>query len=319
MAGRHDRGRVLLEQARAGDQRRHLLFLDHLPVDEVLDVGMIGVDDDHLGRTPRGPTRLDGTGRPVADLEEAHQPRAAAAAGQALALATQAGEIGAGAGAVLEQARLADPQVHDPALVDEIVLHALDEAGMGLRPLIGGGGGMDLAGGLVDIEVTLCRAVDAVGPVQAGVEPLRRVRRRHLRGQHVALLVVERTRIVLTGEVAALPTPIGPRTCEAIEYLGGAGLAAVALGLGQVGESGLVGDPAAQPGWDGLLTHRLKPGRYPGLAEILLRQNVDGHLRPAGRRLERVEAEHDGSVRAADFTRRQAEFNRRIGRIRLHE
>ena len=37
-------------------------------------------------------------------------------------------EIGAGAGAVLEDARLADPEVHDAALVDEVVVDGLDEA-----------------------------------------------------------------------------------------------------------------------------------------------------------------------------------------------
>ncbi len=40
-------------------------------------------------------------------------------------------------GAVLEQARLAHPQVHDAVLVDEIVLDRLDEAGVRLRMLIG--------------------------------------------------------------------------------------------------------------------------------------------------------------------------------------
>ena len=48
-----------------------------------------------------------------------------------------------------------------------------------------------LAGGRIDVVMALRRPFDAVGPVQAGVEPLRAVRGRHLRGQHVAHLVVE--------------------------------------------------------------------------------------------------------------------------------
>ena len=49
------------------------------------------------------------------------RPEELAAAGQPLALAAERGEIGAGAGAVLEEARLAHPEVHDAALVDEVV------------------------------------------------------------------------------------------------------------------------------------------------------------------------------------------------------
>ena len=39
---------------RSGDQRGHLLFLDHLPVDKGLDIGVIHVADHHLGGTARG-------------------------------------------------------------------------------------------------------------------------------------------------------------------------------------------------------------------------------------------------------------------------
>src|SRR3546814_9674192 len=61
---------------------------------------------------------------------------------------------------------------------------------MRLRMVVGAGGAGQLAGREVDVVVALARAVDAVGPVQAGVEPLRRVRRGDLAGQHVAHLVV---------------------------------------------------------------------------------------------------------------------------------
>ena len=74
------------------------------------------------------PPRLDGAGGAVADLEEAHQAARLAAAGQRLALAAQRGEIGARAGSVFEDARLADPQVHDAAFVDQVVGDGLDEA-----------------------------------------------------------------------------------------------------------------------------------------------------------------------------------------------
>ena len=112
---------VLLVDLGAGDERRDLLLLLHLPVDIGLDIGMIGVDHDHLGRAARGAAGLDRAGGAVADLEEAHQAGRAAAAGQPFAFAAQAREVRAGAGAVFEQARLAHPEVHDAALVDEVV------------------------------------------------------------------------------------------------------------------------------------------------------------------------------------------------------
>ena len=129
-AGFQDRVQVPLIDLGAGDQVGDLLLLDHLPVDECLDVRMIDVEDDHLGGAARGAARLDRARGAVADLEEAHQAGRLAAAGELLAFAAQVGEIRAGAGAVLEDARLAHPQVHDAALVDEVVGDRLDEAGV---------------------------------------------------------------------------------------------------------------------------------------------------------------------------------------------
>src|SRR5690242_14862706 len=73
VAGGHDGAGVPLQQARARDQRRHLLLLDHLPGDELLDVRVVDVADHHLGGAPGRPAGLDGAGGAVADLEEAHQ------------------------------------------------------------------------------------------------------------------------------------------------------------------------------------------------------------------------------------------------------
>src|SRR5260370_8589154 len=65
--------------------------------------------------------------------------------------------------------------------------------------------------------MALARPVDAVGPVQAGVEPLRRIGRADLRRQHVAMLVVEGAGVFLAVEVAALPSPVGPGAGHAME------------------------------------------------------------------------------------------------------
>ena len=158
---------------RARDDRGDLLLLDHLPVDEGLDIGVVGIDDDHLGRAPRGAARLDRARGAVADLEKPHQPRGASAARQLFALAAQRGEVRARARAVLEEPRLAHPEVHNAALVDEVIGHRLDEAGMGLGMFVGRVGLDQFAALPVDIEMPLRRPVDAIGPVQAGIEPLR--------------------------------------------------------------------------------------------------------------------------------------------------
>ena len=180
-AGLHDSGQVLLDDLRAGDEGGDLLLFLHLPVDIVFDVRMIDVDHHHLGGAACGAAGLDGARRAVADLEETHQSGGAAAARELLVLAAQMGEVGAGARAILEQPGLAHPQIHDAALVDEVVGDGLNEAGMRLGMLVGRLGLGQLAGLEVDIVVALARAIDAIGPVQAGIEPLRAVGRALLR------------------------------------------------------------------------------------------------------------------------------------------
>ena len=314
-AGLHDGLEVPGIDLRAGDEARHLLLLDHLPVDIGLDIGVIGIDHHHLGGAARRAARLDRAGGAVADLQEAHQAGRAAAASELFALAAQIGEVRAGAGAVFEQARLAHPQVHDAALVDEVVGDRLDEAGMRLGMLVGRLRLDELAGLEIDVVVALAGAVDAIGPVQAGVEPLRRVRRHHLHGEHVAQFVVERLGIGLGFEIAALPAPIGPGAGEAIEDLGGRGLTDPALLLRQLLQRLLVGDRAPQPGRDRALFDLLQARRHAGLAEILLGEDVGGDLAPGVGHRNALEAEHDRTVGIADLGRGRSERDVSIGRL----
>ena len=86
-----------------------------------------------------------------------------------------------------------------------------------------------------------------------------------------------------------------------------------ALVLGQAGERVLVGHVAPQPGGNGVLLDRLQLRRDPGLAEILLRQDVGRDLRKLGRNVDVLEPEHDRSVGIADFARGLAEFQPAIG------
>ena len=281
VAGLHHRLEAPGVDSRPGDQRGDLPLLQDLPVDEFLDVRVVDVDDDHLGRAPRRAARLDGARRAVPHLEEAHQSRGLAAAGEVLVRRPHGGEVGPRARAVLEQARLADPQVHDAALVHQVVGDALDEAGVRLGMLVGGLRHAAFARPMIDVMVALGRTVDAVGPVQARVEPLRRVGGAHLAGQHVAHLVEQGPGVGVGVEVPALPAPVGP-TCRP----GGRRRSwrwfrrSPASSSGQRGERRFVGDLAPTERRDVVLLDRFQTRRDAGLAEVLLGDDVAGDLRP---------------------------------------
>ncbi|ENN86912.1 hypothetical protein RHSP_15075 [Rhizobium freirei PRF 81] len=274
---------------------------------------MIDVDNDHLGGAARRAARLDGAGSAVTDLQEAHQARGTAAAGKLFAFAAQHREVRAGAGAIFEQASFANPEVHDAAFIDEVVLDRLDEAGMRLRMLIGRLGLGELAGEGIDIEMALAGAVDAVSPMHAGVEPLRRVRSDALGGEHIGKLVAESGSIFFRREVAALPAPIGPGACKAIEDLTCIGFGAALLILGQVLHGSVVGHGAPQEGRNVVFLNLLELGGHACLAEILLRQNVGGNLGKLRGNVDIFEAEHNRTVGVLDLAGRLAEFDLRIG------
>ncbi len=315
VAGLDDGVEMAARELGAGDECGHLLLFDHLPVDIGLDIRVIEIDADHLGRAPRRAAGFDGTRRAVADLEEAHQAGGAPAAREPLAIAAQLGEIGAGARAVFEQARFAHPEIHDPALVHQVVADRLDEAGMGLGMLIGGFGGDQLAALEIDVVMALGRTIDAIGPVQPGIEPLRRIGCAHLAAHHESHLVEEGLGVGFGVEIATLPAPIGPGAGQAVEYLGRLGLAGRPLGRLEGGECCFIGGMPAQPDGDIGFGHGIVAGRNPGLAEIFLGQHVAGDLRPVRRDLDILQLKDHRSVGIADFGRGGAEFDRCIGRL----
>ena len=175
---------VTVEHLGAGHECGDLGLFDNLPADVLLDVRMVEIERDHLGSAARRATGLDRTSGAVANLEEAHQTRRAPATGETLLRATQLRKVRARARAVLEDARLADPEVHDATLVDEVVVDGLDKAGVRRRALVRARRALQLARAGLAVPMALSRSSNAVGPVQAGVEPLRRVRRGNLQSEH---------------------------------------------------------------------------------------------------------------------------------------
>ena len=126
--------------------------------------------------------------------------------------------------------------------------------------------------------VTLCRTINAIGPMQAGVKPLGRVRRAHLAGQHGAMFVVKGAGISFGVEILAFPAPIGPGTGEAVEHLLGRTFSGDPVFVGNACECLFVHDGAPQPRWHSFFFYFLEGLWNSGLAEIFLRQNIRGHL-----------------------------------------
>src|SRR5512147_2362161 len=151
--------------------------------------------------------------------------------------------------------------------------------------------------------MALARAVDAVGPVEAGVEPLRAVGRAHLLGEHVAELVEEGAGVLLGGEIAGLPAPIGPSSGHPVEHLAGVGLSAEAGILGKSGKRVLIWNRPPQPGGEGGFLDLLGGGRHAGLTEVFLGKDVGGDRAPMSRHREALEVEDHRAVWIADLAR----------------
>ncbi len=183
---------------------------------------------------------------------------------------------------------------------------------MRLRVLVGRFGLGQLGREGIDVIMSLAGAVDAVGPEEPGVEPLRAVGRDALGGEHVAELVHEGAGVFLAIEIAALPAPVGPGAGQPVEHVAGAGLGAGALMLGQPGEGRLVGDRAPQEGGDGILLDLAQPRGHAGLAEIFLGQDVARHLAELRRHVDVGQSEDDRAVRVPDLAGRIAELDLRI-------
>ncbi len=134
---RDDRIQSLLENARTDDEVGDFAFLANLPVDELLDVGMIGVEHDHLCRAAGRAAGFDGAGGAIENFEKRHEAARRAAAGEFLAGRAKLREVCAAAGAAFKDARFPDDAVKDAALIDQIVLNSKDVTRRNLRLSVG--------------------------------------------------------------------------------------------------------------------------------------------------------------------------------------
>ena len=169
-------------------ERACLALLDRLAPDELLDVGMVGVEDHHLRGAPRLPTRLDGPGRRVGAAHEAHRAARGAAALEPLLRGSEAREVDPRPGPALEDGPLFPVPVEDRV---HPVVDGEDEA-----------------------RARLLR--DAA---HADVEPHGRVERGALVHQDVLELVAERLGLVVVDEVAVADSPVGDRVGDPVDDL----------------------------------------------------------------------------------------------------
>src|SRR5258708_37202946 len=85
------------------DQRVGFGFFFTLALDEVDYVGMVDVEDDHLGGTARLASGLDYAGEGVEAFHEAERTAGGASSAENFGGGAQRGKIGAGAGSPLEE------------------------------------------------------------------------------------------------------------------------------------------------------------------------------------------------------------------------
>ncbi len=225
-----------------------LLFL-HLALDEVFDVGMVDVEDDHLGGAAGLAAGLDDAGEGVEAAHEGERAGGGAAAGEGLHGAADGGEVGAGAGTPLEEHALGLGEGEDGV---ERVLHGVDEAGGALGLGVAGDGELDLAGGGVPVPVLGVGV--GLEAVAADVEPDGRVEGDLLVEEEVGELGVEGVGVGGRGEVAVADAPVA-------DGLGDAGDEGADAGLALVGAVEAVEVLARRRCWSRSWTSRREPRR----------------------------------------------------------
>ena len=191
IASPNNRIDMSLIQLGTSDQRGNLLLLFHLPVNKLFNIWMINIQANHLRGTSSGSTRLNRTRRSVTNSQEAHQAAALTAAAQLLSFRPNLTKISSNPRAILKDSCLSGPEVHDSALINQIILHTQNKASMRLWPLISVTRLLKLLGLRIKVIVPLSRTCDPISKVHPSVKPLRRVRSRNLLGKHMHQFIVK--------------------------------------------------------------------------------------------------------------------------------
>ncbi len=220
-----------------GHQGPGLALFGDLALDEVGDVGMVDVEDDHLGGAAGLAAGLDDAGEGVEAAHEGERAGGGAAAAEGFHAAADLGEVGACAGAPLEEHALGLGEREDRV---EGVVDGVDEAGGALRAGVAGLGEDGVI--LVGVPVPVVGVGVGLEAVAADVEPDGRVEGGLLVEEQVAELGEEDLGVVGGGEVAVADAPVadgfgdaGDEGADAGLTFGGADLAVEVLGGDDVG------------------------------------------------------------------------------------
>src|SRR6266511_4460375 len=204
------------------DQRPGFLLFPLFAVDELLDVAMPVAQRVHLRRPARLAARLHYVCHLIVNLQERQRTARATATAELFLGRANRREIGAGAGAVFEEHRLAVGQAHD---VFHVVLDRLDKTGAALRVFILSRGALGLTRLAVVIPVAGRRVVaDAVMVVETDIEPNRRVERPVLVEAEPGQLVIKDLAVGRV-KVTIFCAPVGDGPADAVDQLAHRGLA----------------------------------------------------------------------------------------------
>ncbi len=195
-------------------------FFLGLAVDELNDVGVVDVEDDHLGGATCLATGLDDAGEGVETAHERKRTAGSAAAGELLVGGAQRRQVGAGAASPLEEHAFGLGEGQDGV---ERIVHRVDEAGGALRARVSDGPELGLA--LQEIPVPVAAIGVGLNAIAADVEPHGRVEGHLLLDEQVHEFVVENGGVFVGAEVSTLEAPAGDGFGNAADQGADAGLA----------------------------------------------------------------------------------------------
>ncbi len=198
-----------------GDERAGLLLFLRLALDEFENVRVPDLQRLHLGRATRLAAALHHGRDLIVDPHEREGAGRLAAAGELFAFRAERREVGAGAGAELEEHGLAAREFHD---VFHVVFNALDEAGRALRIFVRVFRNADLFGFLVPVPVA-GRALHSVLVEEADIEPHGRIEGAVLVEAEPGEVAVETLAVFIRGEVAVFDAPIRDGARDAVDQL----------------------------------------------------------------------------------------------------
>ena len=168
-----------------------LVFLTRFPRNKALNLRMIDVKTNHLRRTTRRTARLDGASISVKPFQETHETRRVTASGERFAFSANRGEVRPGSGTALEQFCLGYVSFRNGVRPEQLIADGENKASGRLCARVVVFRHDDLAFLLIVVIEFIHPPGDAVLELESRIEPLRRVRRKHLRQYGIDELIVK--------------------------------------------------------------------------------------------------------------------------------